>query len=145
MPGLLELGRTRVERGMLGGRRPRIERGLTRHEVVRSRVRGRVIRRGSRQVDRRRRIRGGRLDRFVNIGSPFHLANEGLRRVLHVTDQLTRPASNLRQLIGSEQQQSDGSGDSHVGDREHAEGFFPKLLNGTRPGKYDESSVDRLY
>jgi hypothetical protein len=72
--------------------------------------------------------------RFLFIGGPFELADEGLRRVLHVANELSRLASDLGELIGAEEEQGDYPGDGHVGYGEHAEGFFPGSCNGTRPG-----------
>ncbi len=104
---------------------------------------GRFVIRGQRR-DRGRR-RGGIVRIGNSVRGSLHLANERLRGILHVANQLPRATSNLRQLIGTEQQESDSSGDGHIGNREHAEGFFPKLLNGTRPGNSTKASVDRLY
>jgi hypothetical protein len=52
---------------------------------------------------------------------------------------LPRATGDLGELVRAEQQQGNRSRNGHIGDREHAEGFFPKLLNGTRPRRFDES------
>jgi hypothetical protein len=123
-------------------------RRFARHEFVRGRFGRFVIRRNSGQgargysargrVDIGRRI-GGLYVVVRRVGRPLHFTDEGLGRVLNVPDELPGTPGNLGELIGSEQQQGNRSGNGHVGNGEHAEGFFPKLLNGTRPGKYDES------
>jgi hypothetical protein len=132
----------------VGFARVRPQRRFARHEFVGGWFGRFVVRRSSGQgarghgvrsrVDIGRRVGG--LDVVVRrVGGSLHLADEGLGRVLNVPNELPGTPGNLGELIGPEQQQGNRSGNGHVGNGEHAEGFFPKLLNGTRPGKYDES------
>ncbi len=125
-------------------RRMRTDRSLVRDEIVGGRLRRLVVGRRRRKCPSgydRRGIGGrrGRVHLVGGIGGALHLADERLGCVLDVPDKLSGTAGNLGQLIGPEQQQGNRAGDGHVGNGEHAEGFFPKALKRTRPGKYDES------
>ncbi len=158
---LASCGRARVVRGAVAGNgwplggsesvaRMRTQGRLPYDQVVRSRLGSLVVKRsrgsfGNSRKNRRRIGWCGVDRRIVGVGSPFHLTNKRLRGVLDVANKLPGSPGNLRKLVGAEQEQGDRTGYGHIGDGEHAEGFFPKLLNRTRPGNNDESFGLRLY
>ena len=67
------------------------------------------------------------------VAGAFHLANERLRGVLHVTDEQANLTRDLRQLFGAKKHEGGGAKQRHIGNGEHPEGFFPAPGNGTCP------------
>ena len=134
---------------MLGLDRRRMwpKRSLLGYQLVGGGVGRFVVKRGCGGFGRRRKDRRAMWLRSVRcrIGGALHLTNERLRGVLDVPNELASAPGNFGELIGAEQEQGHGARDGHIGDGEHAEGFFPKLLNGTRPGNTNESFGRCLY
>jgi len=57
----------------------------------------------------------GRLDRLV-VRRSLRLADERLRRVLHLSGELPHLAQDLGELFGTEEQEGGGAEQRHVGD-----------------------------
>jgi hypothetical protein len=88
--------------------------------------------------------RGGlRRCKIGGVGGTFHLADERLRGVLDIANDLSRLAGDFWELLGSEEEERCRGRDGHIGNGEHGGGFLPDAVQ--RHPSRDRDVVKIIY